>query len=130
MAIACAPESVGGFAFLAVVPIAGLPIFDTILVAVSRYRRHVTILTGGTDHVTHRLHRSLATPARVAIVLVLIQGVLSLFAIGLHGLDSQGLAEASAAYLLLGCFALTLIEGSFGKRRPEGKQPASSAPLA
>ena len=36
-------------------PLAGLPILDTTLVVVSRHRRGAPILSGGRDHLTHRL---------------------------------------------------------------------------
>jgi UDP-GlcNAc:undecaprenyl-phosphate GlcNAc-1-phosphate transferase len=35
----------------------GIPIFDTALVFVSRYRRGLSFLQGGTDHLSHRLGR-------------------------------------------------------------------------
>lgn len=35
----------------------GVPIFDTALVFISRWRRGQSFLKGGTDHLSHRLHR-------------------------------------------------------------------------
>ena len=51
-----------------------LPMLDTALVIVSRTRRGVTLVTGGRDHLTHRLLLTLGTPRAVAVVLALDSG--------------------------------------------------------
>jgi UDP-GlcNAc:undecaprenyl-phosphate GlcNAc-1-phosphate transferase len=55
----------------------GLPVFDTALVVFSRYRAGISLLTGGRDHVTHRLLRRVGDPRRVAAVLAGLQAALS-----------------------------------------------------
>src|SRR5205085_10468953 len=57
--------------------LAGLPILDTALVTISRRRAGVTLLTGGRDHLTHRLLTRLGTPRRVALALAIAQALLS-----------------------------------------------------
>jgi hypothetical protein len=44
----------------------GVVLLDTTLVSVSRTRRGVSLLTGGRDHLSHRLLGRLGTPRRVA----------------------------------------------------------------
>jgi UDP-GlcNAc:undecaprenyl-phosphate/decaprenyl-phosphate GlcNAc-1-phosphate transferase len=51
----------------------GLVILDTTLVTVSRTRGGRPVLTGGRDHLTHRLSRSLGSPRRVALTLAVTQ---------------------------------------------------------
>lgn len=47
----------------------GLVIMDTTLVTISRSRAGQSVLSGGRDHLTHRLARQLGSPRRVALVL-------------------------------------------------------------
>jgi UDP-GlcNAc:undecaprenyl-phosphate/decaprenyl-phosphate GlcNAc-1-phosphate transferase len=58
-----------------------LPVLDTLLVVVSRTRRRVSIVTGGRDHLTHRLHTRFASARLVAGALAVAQVVVSLVAI-------------------------------------------------
>jgi UDP-GlcNAc:undecaprenyl-phosphate GlcNAc-1-phosphate transferase len=59
----------------------GLPVLDTLLVVVSRYRRRVALVTGGRDHLTHRLHMRLGSAGRVALTLALAQAAVSTLAV-------------------------------------------------
>ena len=59
----------------------GLPIFDTILVTVSRLRRRVSFFQGGIDHTTHRLARAGLNGLSVALTVSLMNGALGLIAI-------------------------------------------------
>jgi UDP-GlcNAc:undecaprenyl-phosphate GlcNAc-1-phosphate transferase len=126
MVMGCAPTSLGLAGILAVVPLAGLPIFDTALVLLSRRRRGVRLLTGARDHLTHRLHARLHSSRRVALVLAAAQAALCLIALSLHALDSIEVVEAAAAYLICGLVALVLIERPLGTNvsRSQGEQPA------
>jgi UDP-GlcNAc:undecaprenyl-phosphate GlcNAc-1-phosphate transferase len=58
---------------LALIPVAvvlvGLPAFDTALVIFSRLRRGENVLSGGRDHLSHRLYERLNSTRRVAAVL-------------------------------------------------------------
>jgi UDP-GlcNAc:undecaprenyl-phosphate GlcNAc-1-phosphate transferase len=126
LVISCPSDSVGWVGLLAVVPLAGLPIFDTGLVVVSRYRRRVTILSGGRDHLTHRIYKWANTPRKVAILLAALQGALCVLALGLRPLSRHELALAAAGYLTLALVALVWLERPLGAqiRRPQGEQPA------
>jgi UDP-GlcNAc:undecaprenyl-phosphate GlcNAc-1-phosphate transferase len=124
--MASPPESVGLAAVLAAAPLVGLPIFDTALVVVSRYRRRVTILSGGRDHLTHRLYTKLGSTRRVAMVLAGSQGTLCLLALALHALDPYEVTGAAVGYLICGLIALALLEAPRGARvdRGQEEQPA------
>jgi UDP-GlcNAc:undecaprenyl-phosphate GlcNAc-1-phosphate transferase len=66
----------------------GLPAFDVMLVMYSRRRRRVSLISGGRDHLTHRLLVGLRSPRLVALALAMAQGVLVALAIGGHELDA------------------------------------------
>jgi UDP-GlcNAc:undecaprenyl-phosphate GlcNAc-1-phosphate transferase len=78
----------------------GLPIFDATMVCFSRIKRGVTVVTGGRDHLTHRLLLRLRTPGAVAVALAALQAVLS----GLAILGYE-LGETAIVWLALGVFA-------------------------
>jgi UDP-GlcNAc:undecaprenyl-phosphate GlcNAc-1-phosphate transferase len=59
----------------------GLPIFDTVLVFISRTRRRISFFQGGVDHSTHRLARLGMDRLAVALAVSLINGALGLIAI-------------------------------------------------
>jgi UDP-GlcNAc:undecaprenyl-phosphate/decaprenyl-phosphate GlcNAc-1-phosphate transferase len=61
--------------------LAGVVILDTTLVTVSRTRRGVPIVTGGRDHLSHRLLLVLRSPRAVAAVLAIAQATLCALAI-------------------------------------------------
>ena len=55
------------------VVLVGLPALDTALVMISRRRRRVSLLTGGRDHLTHRVLAHLGSPRLVALALAVAQ---------------------------------------------------------
>jgi UDP-GlcNAc:undecaprenyl-phosphate GlcNAc-1-phosphate transferase len=71
----------------------GLVIFDTTLVVVSRSRAGVSVLTGGRDHLTHRLAGRVGAPRNVALTLALTQMVLCSITIAV--------AQAGVGWVLL-----------------------------
>jgi UDP-GlcNAc:undecaprenyl-phosphate GlcNAc-1-phosphate transferase len=71
----------------------GLVIFDTTLVVISRSRAGVPVLTGGRDHLTHRLAGRLGAPRNVALALAVAQLVLCSITIGV--------AQAGVGWVLL-----------------------------
>ena len=85
----------GTAAVFAVVPFAGLAVFDTTLVVVSRLRRDVGVFTGGRDHLTHRLLDLVGTPRNVALVLAGAQAALC--ALGFILFDSSIVAVFAAS---------------------------------
>jgi len=109
--MAVPPESgFGTAAVFAVVPIVGLVVLDTTLVVVSRVRRGVHVLTGGRDHVTHRLLGQLGTPRTVALALGGAQALLCVLGVVLAGSTIITVFAASTAYVILGAAAIAALE--------------------
>ncbi len=82
----------GWHRLLAAVLLAGLPILDTSLVMVSRHRAGISLLQGGTDHLTHRLRRRLPSARAVALVLAGAQALLCLIAFSVTQLGDLSVA--------------------------------------
>jgi UDP-GlcNAc:undecaprenyl-phosphate GlcNAc-1-phosphate transferase len=125
VAMACSPGSLGFAAVLAVVPLAALPLFDTALVVVSRYRRGATLLSGARDHLTHRLNSRLQSPSRVALLLGTAQLLLCLLAGELRGLGRPDVIVASFGYLACAIVVLAFLESPLSPyvKSVEGNQP-------
>jgi UDP-GlcNAc:undecaprenyl-phosphate GlcNAc-1-phosphate transferase len=88
----------------------GLPVLDTTLVVISRRRRGLSVLTGGRDHLTHRLLAKLGTPRRVALALAFVQAaVVALAVFGDQGGRAM-LIAFGAGSLALGAIALAAFE--------------------
>src|SRR5215207_4644864 len=103
----------------------GVPALDTLLVMVSRTRRGVSILTAGTDHLTHRTHQRVRTARGVAIALGGAQAVISALAImALEG-GSTAVLAAVVVYLVGVGVAIALLDA-----RQEMAVPAADAFVA
>lgn len=88
----------------------GLMILDTSLVVLSRRRRGAAVLSGGRDHLTHRLATRLGAPGRVAIALGGAQSALAFLALlGAHH-SGQFLAVVGSTVLTVGVAAIWLLE--------------------
>jgi UDP-GlcNAc:undecaprenyl-phosphate GlcNAc-1-phosphate transferase len=79
----------------------GLPAFDTALVIVSRRRRGAPVLSGATDHTTHRLNAFLKSPRAVALALAFAQA-------GLCAMAVEATQLGRGAAIGVACFALLL----------------------
>jgi UDP-GlcNAc:undecaprenyl-phosphate/decaprenyl-phosphate GlcNAc-1-phosphate transferase len=104
------PVHVGNPAVFALALLAGVVIFDTTLVSVSRRRRGISLLTGGRDHLTHRLLTRVHTPRAVAFTLAITQAILASLAIVGVQLGSLPLEAIGAAMLLLGVVAIAVLD--------------------
>jgi UDP-GlcNAc:undecaprenyl-phosphate/decaprenyl-phosphate GlcNAc-1-phosphate transferase len=99
----------------------GLVIFDTTLVTVSRSRAGRSILTGGRDHVTHRLAQILGSSRRVAVVLGSSQFCLCALTIGVAKAGSGWVLISGAVGVVFGTVLVWHFETSNGfkiERRP------------
>lgn len=102
----------GGWSLLATAALAvGVPIFDTALVVLSRRRRGAPVLSGATDHTTHRLLAVLKTPRAVALTLVGAQAGLCALAIEATRLGENALVAVVCFALLLGAATIAVAEG-------------------
>jgi UDP-GlcNAc:undecaprenyl-phosphate GlcNAc-1-phosphate transferase len=115
----------GTAAVFAVVPLVGLAVLDTALVVVSRVRRGVGVLTGGRDHLTHRLLKLLGTPQMVALALAGAQAVLCVLGFLLFDSTIVTVFSAASGYVLLGAAAITALEWPY--LREEARAAAEEA---
>lgn len=93
--------------------VVGLPIFDTTLVVLSRRRRGVPVLSGATDHTTHRLRVSLKSPAAVCAVLALGQLTLCGLAIEATRLGRNAAIVLVCLIVVLGGALVIVADGSW-----------------
>lgn len=110
-------DGMAGLALLVAAPLAGLPILDTTLVVISRRRRGVQVLSGGRDHLTHRLLSRLGTPLRVAAALALAQAGLCLLAVALADAGAAAVLATATAYVIAGGAAIYVLETPSASRR-------------
>jgi UDP-GlcNAc:undecaprenyl-phosphate/decaprenyl-phosphate GlcNAc-1-phosphate transferase len=116
---------------------AGVVILDTALVSLSRTRRGVTLVTGGRDHLSHRLLPVLRSPQGVAAALAVSQAALCVLAIVGGRSSSEVLAILAVITISLGLVAIGVLDSE--RWRPPGiavgagrglTQAAESAPAA
>jgi UDP-GlcNAc:undecaprenyl-phosphate GlcNAc-1-phosphate transferase len=118
--IMAVPDGALDWALLfATAPLAGLPILDTTLVVVSRLRRGAPVLSGGRDHLTHRILAVVGSERRVAVILAAAQAALCGISIALFQLDQGAVLAATAAYLVAGAALIALLETAALLRSPE-----------
>ncbi|MBV9464851.1 MAG: undecaprenyl/decaprenyl-phosphate alpha-N-acetylglucosaminyl 1-phosphate transferase [Solirubrobacterales bacterium] len=103
-------RAIGPPELVACVLFAGLPVLDTTLVMISRYRRGANLITGGRDHLTHRLLTRLRTPRRVTLTLACVQAALvTLVALALR-IGPEAVVGLAGALALPATAALMLLE--------------------
>jgi UDP-GlcNAc:undecaprenyl-phosphate/decaprenyl-phosphate GlcNAc-1-phosphate transferase len=100
----------GWSAILAMTPMVGLPILDTTLVVISRRRGGRPVLSGGRDHLTHRLKAVLGSARAVVIALAAVQAALCTLALGVSQLGTTVAIVAAAAFAGAGAFAIFVLE--------------------
>lgn len=105
-----AAGSTGSDAVLVAVPLAGVAIFDTTLVVLSRTRRGISILTGGRDHTTHRLLGLFGSTRRVAAFLATGQAVLCGVTLLIWDGSERTVGIAAVAYVVVGALLLAVFE--------------------
>jgi glycosyl transferase family 4/O-antigen ligase/polysaccharide polymerase Wzy-like membrane protein len=90
--------------------LAGLPVLDTALVFVSRWRAGVPLLSGGRDHLTHRLATRLGSPRTVAFTLGLIQALIAAVAIAVTQGGEGSVVTAWSIWFAVGAGSVALLE--------------------
>jgi UDP-GlcNAc:undecaprenyl-phosphate GlcNAc-1-phosphate transferase len=96
----------------------GIPILDVALVTLSRRRRGVPLVTGGRDHLTHRIQRVAGSPRNVALTLATAQLILCGFAIGGYALGAEAVTLLALVAFLVGVTALIVLDTA--RWRPAG----------
>ena len=104
-------ELSGWPALIAATLAVGLPVFDTTLVVVSRRRRGAPVLSGATDHTTHRLRTVLGSPRAVACALAVVQAALCGLAIEATRLGTDVAVGLGCLAILLGTATIVVVEG-------------------
>jgi UDP-GlcNAc:undecaprenyl-phosphate GlcNAc-1-phosphate transferase len=104
------PQDLGWPAILAGGLLLGILALDTLLVVVSRTRRGVPLVTGGVDHLSHRLRTRLGSPWAVAIVLAATQVAVSTLAIVAVEYGQTAIIVAATTCLGTGAAAIALLE--------------------
>lgn len=104
------PTAESGMTLLAAIPLAGIAIFDTTLVVVSRRRRGAGVFSGARDHSTHRLLRRLGSPARVCALIAVVGSVLAGLSVLMFELNKEGVIILSTCYLTVGLAGVTFLE--------------------
>jgi UDP-GlcNAc:undecaprenyl-phosphate/decaprenyl-phosphate GlcNAc-1-phosphate transferase len=118
----------GTAAVFAVVPIVGLAALDTTLVVFSRFRRGVHVLTGGRDHLTHRLLDLVGTPQNVALVLAGVQAALCALGFLLFDSTIVTVFTAATAYVILGASAIAALEWPYVRAEARAAAEAALSP--
>jgi UDP-GlcNAc:undecaprenyl-phosphate GlcNAc-1-phosphate transferase len=106
----------------------GLVILDTTLVTVSRSRGHRPLLSGGTDHLTHRLAKRLGGPRNVALILAVTQLALCAVTIAVVEAGVGWVLLAGAAGVALGGALIWQFERSAWLSVPEPEERPHSTP--
>ena len=105
-------EELGWPTVLLGVLLVGLPVLDTTLVSLSRWRRGVPLWLGARDHLTHHLRESLPSARAIAGVLMLGQAALCGLAVVTHELGRSSVISAAAVCVVLGGLAVGALEFS------------------
>ena len=90
--------------------LAGIPILDTTLVVISRRRNRVSLITGGRDHITHRLRRRLGSEHEVALTLSLAQLGLAALANVASELGNEFVLASAAVCALAGGAVVAILQ--------------------
>jgi UDP-GlcNAc:undecaprenyl-phosphate GlcNAc-1-phosphate transferase len=113
------PEAgLGQAVVLAALPLVGLPVLDTTLVVVSRTRRGISAISGGRDHLTHRLLRWLPTPHAVAVALALAQAALCLIGLALFQAPTAVVLAVGSVVVAAGGAAVLALDWSYEAEVP------------
>lgn len=107
-----------------------VPLFDTLLVVLSRRRGGRPVLKGGTDHLSHRLLRSGLTPKGTAVVIYLISVMCGLVGLALVRTASRPAAIFTLAAVVLGTPLLIRALEEMVGTGPKTSRIANTSPQA
>lgn len=105
-----------------------LVIFDTTLVTISRTRAGRSVLSGGRDHLTHRLAERLGSPRRVALALATTQVVLCGVTIGVSQAGVGWVLLAGCAGVVLGGLLIWQFESPLRLNQSDERDGYESGP--
>jgi UDP-GlcNAc:undecaprenyl-phosphate GlcNAc-1-phosphate transferase len=117
------PDALGWPILLVGALLLGTLFLDTALVVVSRSRRGISLLTGGSDHLTHRLHFKLSSARGVALLLALAQATVSSVAILALVSGRTSIITAALVCVALGGALIALMESTYWATAPRMHEP-------
>jgi UDP-GlcNAc:undecaprenyl-phosphate GlcNAc-1-phosphate transferase len=115
------PSNVSFVTWMVPVLVLGMPLFDTTMVFISRFRRRVPLLQGGVDHTSHRLSRLGLSPLATTLALDLISGALGMAAVFVMQASALEGYAMGAMILGLAGYALWQIEWRLAPELRTGK---------
>jgi UDP-GlcNAc:undecaprenyl-phosphate GlcNAc-1-phosphate transferase len=119
------PENVQFVTWMVPVLVLGVPLFDTTMVFISRFRRRISLLQGGIDHSSHRLVRMGLGSLGATLALDLIGGALGMAAVFVMQANLfEGYVLGSILFALA-CYALWQFEWRMDYELRVGKPPES-----
>lgn len=104
------PRNVSFVTWMVPVLVLGVPLFDPVLVFVSRFRRHISLMQGGIDHLSHRLDRIGLGPLGATLALDLLAGGLGMMAVFVMQANLVEGYAMGAMVFVLACYALYGLE--------------------
>jgi UDP-GlcNAc:undecaprenyl-phosphate/decaprenyl-phosphate GlcNAc-1-phosphate transferase len=119
--------TVGWAAVLVAVPLVGLVILDTTLVMFSRRRRNAPLLSGGRDHLTHRLREQLGSAQVVALALAFAQACLCAVAVVLSQAGQAAVLGVALVLVVAGAAVIYVLEMPWQSERLAPSAPSAVA---
>jgi UDP-GlcNAc:undecaprenyl-phosphate GlcNAc-1-phosphate transferase len=119
------PENVHFVTWMVPVLVLGVPLFDTTMVFISRFRRGVPLMQGGVDHCSHRLSRLGLGSLGATLTLDLAGGALGMVAVLVMQANVIEGYALGAIVFLLALYVLGLLEGKLGYELRVGQPPPS-----
>lgn len=114
------PQNASVVTWMVPVLVLGVPLFDTTMVFISRWRRGVSPLQGGIDHCSHRLSRLGLGDLGATLTLDLVGGMLGLIAVFVMQASPGEAYAMGAMALFLALYALWAIEWRLDRERRVG----------
>jgi UDP-GlcNAc:undecaprenyl-phosphate GlcNAc-1-phosphate transferase len=130
---AVTPSYLGPSGVVVAALLVGLVILDTTLVSISRTRAGRSVLTGGRDHLTHRLSHVVGAPWKVAMALATVQIVVCGVTIAVSQAGVGWVLLAGGAGLVLGGIMIWQFETvatAPNRTAPEAAAAANGAPTS
>lgn len=126
------PDNVNFVTWMVPVLVLGVPLFDTTMVFISRFRRGVSPLQGGVDHLSHRLARLGLGKLGATLTLDLMGGALGMVAVFVMQANIAESYAIGVLVLAVACYVLWKVEwkmpaemrvgrgqGAAGQTRPD-----------
>lgn len=104
------PDNVRTVTWMVPVLVLGVPLFDTTMVFLSRFRRRVSLMQGGVDHSSHRLDRVGMGKLGATLALDLVGGALGMTAVFCMQANQQEGYALGILVLGLACFLMWKLE--------------------